>query len=103
MIAADANKTSVEVDATMATEVAAELADRAHRALAADVFGAVIVIGGDTAAALLGDADVVVHGSVAPGTAWLTSPDFEVPIITRAGGFGDELALVDLLQGTMRS
>ena len=53
--------------------------------------------------ALLGNAPVRVLGSVAPGTAWLVSPRYRVPVITRAGGFGDDRALVDLLWGTLRS
>ena len=44
-----------------------------------------------------------VLGSVAPGTAWLVSTRFLVPVVTRAGGFGDERALADLLWGTLRS
>jgi uncharacterized protein YgbK (DUF1537 family) len=44
-----------------------------------------------------------VLGSVAPGTAWLVSPRYRLPVVTRAGGFGDERALADLLWGTLRS
>ena len=59
--------------------------------------GTLIVIGGDTAAALLGDALVVVHGSVRPGTALVESLVVDVPVITRAGGFGAIDALSELL------
>lgn len=63
--------------------------------------GALIVIGGDTAAAVLGPSAVRVHGSVAPGTAWATAPGIDAPVITRAGGFGGEGALVDLIRDTL--
>ena len=63
----------------------------------------IVVIGGDTAAMVLGKAPVRVLGSVAPGTAWVVSPRYHLPVVTRAGGFGDERALVDLLWGTLRS
>ena len=62
-----------------------------------------VVIGGDTAAMVLGAAPVRVLGSVAPGTAWVVSPRYPIPVVTRAGGFGDERALADLLWGTLRS
>ena len=65
--------------------------------------GAIIVLGGDTAAALLGTAPVRVLGSVAPGTAWFVSSRYRLPVVTRAGGFGDEHALAELLWGTLRS
>ena len=61
-----------------------------------------MVIGGDTAAALLGQCDVHVLGSLTPGTAWVDSPEIRQPVITRAGAFGDERALADLLWGTLR-
>ncbi len=61
--------------------------------------GTLVVIGGDTAASLLGDALVVVLGSVVPGTALIESLVVDIPVITRAGGFGTDDALVDLLWG----
>jgi uncharacterized protein YgbK (DUF1537 family) len=85
-----------------ANEVAAGLADVVHGITsAAPAHGCVVVVGGDTAAAVLGDDRVLVHGSVAVGTAWVVSPRFRHPVITRAGGFGDRSALVDLLWGTL--
>jgi 4-hydroxythreonine-4-phosphate dehydrogenase len=66
------------------------------------VVGALIVIGGDTAAAVFGDAPATVHGSVAPGTAWASVGGFDLPIVTRAGGFGGEGALFDLINGMLR-
>jgi uncharacterized protein YgbK (DUF1537 family) len=61
--------------------------------------GTLVLIGGDTTAALLGDALVVVLGSVVPGTALVESLVVDIPVITRAGGFGTDHALVDLLWG----
>jgi uncharacterized protein YgbK (DUF1537 family) len=64
--------------------------------------GTLVLIGGDTTAALLGDALVVVLGTVRPGTALVESLVVEVPVVTRAGGFGADDALVDLLWGSTR-
>jgi D-threonate/D-erythronate kinase len=61
--------------------------------------GTLVLIGGDTTASLLGDALVVVLGSVVPGTALVESLVVDIPVITRAGGFGTDDALVDLLWG----
>lgn len=91
----DAEQAEVEV-ARLAVEVA-EVAAKAP------LLAALVVLGGDTAAALLGNAAVRVLGSIAPGTAWLVSPRYRVPVITRAGGFGDDRAIADLLWGTLRS
>lgn len=87
-----------EADATAAAE---KLADDVRAVTQRQEVGTIVVVGGDTAAALLGTATVCVHGSVAPGTAWIESPDFEQPIVTRAGGFGDERALLDLVAGAV--
>ena len=92
------------VDANRAdAEVARLEAQVSEVAAKAPALGAIIVLGGDTAAALLGTAPARVLGSVAPGTAWLVSPRYRLPVVTRAGGFGDERALADLLWGTLRS
>jgi uncharacterized protein YgbK (DUF1537 family) len=91
------------VSADAADDVADGVADVVHGITSmAPVRGCVIVIGGDTAAAVLGDERVLVRGSVAVGTAWVVSPRFRQPVITRAGGFGARSALVELLWGTLR-
>jgi 4-hydroxythreonine-4-phosphate dehydrogenase len=92
------------IDDGAAEAMAVELAERARSiAHSGGAPKAVMVIGGDTAAALLGGAQVRVLGSVAPGTAWVDSPAFEQPVITRAGAFGSDRALATLLRGTLRS
>lgn len=92
------------VEAVEAESVATALAARVHEIVASvPELGALVVIGGDTAAYVLGDPIVHVLGSVAPGTAWVASPVLSTPVITRAGGFGDERALADLLWGTLPS
>jgi D-threonate/D-erythronate kinase len=92
------------IDANRADAEAARLAAQVEEVAAkAPRLAAIVVIGGDTAAAVLGTAPVRVLGSVAPGTAWLVSSRYRLPVITRAGGFGDERALADLLWGTLRS
>jgi uncharacterized protein YgbK (DUF1537 family) len=91
----DAGRADAEV-ARLAAQVS-EVAAKARN------LAAIVVLGGDTAAAVLGTAAVRVLGSVAPGTAWLVSPQYRLPVVTRAGGFGDERALAELLWGTLRS
>jgi uncharacterized protein YgbK (DUF1537 family) len=87
-----------DVDEPLAVAAATLLA-RGVAELAAKVsLGALVVIGGDTAAAVIGDAATSVHGSIAPGTPWMTVDGFDVPVVTRSGGFGSDHALVDLLR-----
>ena len=83
-----------------AARLAAQVSEVAGKAPGLAV---IVVIGGDTAASVLGDEPVRVLGSVTPGTAWLVSPRYRAPIVTRAGGFGDQHALAELLWGTLRS
>jgi uncharacterized protein YgbK (DUF1537 family) len=62
----------------------------------------VILIGGDTAAAVLGDRPVEVGGTVAPGVAWCRpSGDTGSLVLTKPGGFGGPSALIDLLAAKM--
>jgi len=60
-----------------------------------------IILGGDTAAAVLGDSSVEVYGSVDIGTAWARVTGFGQPVITRSGGFGSDHALVDLVRSML--
>jgi uncharacterized protein YgbK (DUF1537 family) len=84
------------VDDDLAAQVARELGARA-RSLALEVEArTIVVIGGDTAAAVLGDGDVAVGGALVPGMAWLHDPGGPL-VLTRAGGFGAPDALVRLL------
>lgn len=85
------------VTAEQAGRAAARLVQEAASVIESGHVGTLVVIGGDTTAALLGDALVVVHGSVRPGTALVESLVIDVPVITRAGAFGGTDALVDLL------
>jgi uncharacterized protein YgbK (DUF1537 family) len=55
-----------------------------------------VVLGGDTAAAVLGPAPLAVGGTVAPGAPWARRRD-GLLVVTRAGGFGAANAVVDLL------
>lgn len=57
-----------------------------------------IIIGGDTAAAVLGPQPVLVGGTVAAGMPWCRRVDGGGPlVVTRAGGFGTPTSLVELL------
>lgn len=93
----------VHVVATPAHE--GSLLDRAHAdAIAALVrprllgYSLVVIIGGDTAAAVLGDAPRHIGGYAAPGMPWSAQAGGDGPIVvTKAGGFGAPDALVRLL------
>ncbi len=91
-----APETSDELDVS----VAAELARRAAPSVASA--GTVVIVGGDTAAAVLGDGPRLVGGSVLPGLPWSHDGEGGGPlVVTKAGSFGDVDTLVrlaDLLQ-----
>jgi len=77
---------------------ARELAERV-RARVCDA-GLVVLVGGDTAAAVLGDAPRWVGGFAAPGMPWSRDEHQHGPVVvTKAGSFGDADALVRLLKG----
>jgi uncharacterized protein YgbK (DUF1537 family) len=85
------------VDDAAAGATAAELAVRVEAALVARPERALLVVGGDTAAALLADAAVEVHGTVASGAPWGIDTRSGRAVVTRSGGFGDDTALVDMV------
>jgi D-threonate/D-erythronate kinase len=87
---ADAPPTSSQAEGA-----AQQLADETHRLLEREQVDALIVIGGDTVAAVLGESDVSVMCSLAPGTAlgdWSG-----IRLVSRSGGFGDPSDLVRLV------
>jgi 4-hydroxythreonine-4-phosphate dehydrogenase len=84
------------VAAAEAASAASLLASEARRSEA----GCMVIIGGDTAAAVLGDAPMLVLGTVAPGMPWGTDARGRV-VITRSGGFGSDGSLLELLAGRM--
>ena len=81
--------------------VALELATRAHDYLAAHPCVLVVLLGGDTADAFLGERAVRIHGSVGVGMAYGTVEvdGRSVRVVSKPGGFGATNALVDLLVG----
>jgi 4-hydroxythreonine-4-phosphate dehydrogenase len=82
--------------------VLAALAAEAHRRLATDAsIATVVVVGGDTAAAVLGAAAVTVHGTLGVGIALgrTVLGGREVRLVTKPGGFGGAGTLVDVLEG----
>jgi uncharacterized protein YgbK (DUF1537 family) len=80
-----------ELDPAMTAQVAA----MARRRL--DDVATLVVIGGDTAAAVLGDAPRLVFGTVAPGMPWSRDEHGGgLLVITKAGAFGGDDVLVDL-------
>ena len=86
-----------DVSEPMAIAAATSLARGATDLVAQVDLGAMVVIGGDTATAVLGDTRVRVLGSLGPGEALIEADRFDMPIVTRSGGFGPDHALVDLL------
>ena len=63
-----------------------------------------VIIGGDTAAAVLGDRAMVVGGTIEPGVAWSHVANGTGPlVITKPGGFGDEQTLVRVLQAILHA
>ncbi len=89
--------------------VTSDDADLAAAGLAAEVrtrldgVATLVIVGGDTAAAVLGDAPMVAGGTVAPGIPWARRADGTGPlVITKAGGFGGPDTLVDLLGSEAR-
>jgi uncharacterized protein YgbK (DUF1537 family) len=90
------------MSADSAATAMAEMA-RAVSMIAVDQqLGAMVVIGGDTADAVLGPDRLDVGGLVVDGTPWSLRPGRDRPlIVTRAGGFGGPDALVELVWGTL--
>ncbi|TDT16611.1 uncharacterized protein YgbK (DUF1537 family) [Ilumatobacter fluminis] len=91
-----------DVDEPMAVAAASALARGVHDIRRHVELGAIVILGGDTATAVIGDADVEVLGSLGPGEAWVDAAGFDAPIVTRSGGFGADHALVDLLDRLRR-
>lgn len=88
------------VDAPSAERAAARLAADARRRLAAGDVRTLVIVGGDTAAAVLGDHPMLAGGTVAPGVPWSRRADGAGPlVVTKAGGFGGPQTLVELLAG----
>jgi uncharacterized protein YgbK (DUF1537 family) len=65
--------------------------------------GTLVVVGGDTAAAVLGARTVEVGGTFAAGMPWGRLVGGGPLVVTRSGGFGDADDLVRLLSGTLAS
>lgn len=91
-----------DVDEPLAVAAASALARGVHDIRRHVELGAIVILGGDTATAVIGDADVQVLGSLGPGEAWVDADGFDAPIVTRSGGFGADHALVDLLDRLRR-
>ena len=83
-----------------ASLIAATLGAEAREALESRAYRTVVVVGGDTAAAVLGDHVVQVGGTLAPGVAWCRPwGDDGALLLSKPGGFGTPSTLVDLLEG----
>lgn len=80
-----------------ADRVSIDLAEIVQSLMTLGDVGTLVVIGGDTAEAILGHADMTVSGAPLPGTALVRVAGVTCPVIIRAGGFGDETAITSLL------
>ncbi|MEI8238477.1 MAG: four-carbon acid sugar kinase family protein [Actinomycetota bacterium] len=79
------------------------VAARAATRLEHTEFHTVVVIGGATAAALLGDQPRLVGGTVLPGLPWSRTVRGDGPlVVTKAGAFGHRDTLVELFSGAER-
>ena len=79
-------------------ELAEEVASAARERLASGTVDTLVIVGGETAAAVLGDEPRRVHGYAATGIPWSLDAGGGGPVvITKAGSFGGPDALVDLL------
>ncbi len=96
VIASDPVDDGSSVEHVDAHAMAVSLAERA-RLVSGEPVTTVVAIGGDTAAALIGDTPWTVWGAAGPGLPYGRAADGTGPwIITKAGGFGHPTTLVDL-------
>ena len=81
--------------------VAIELAVRAHDHLAAHDAALVVLLGGDTADAFIGERAAHVIGLVGTGMAYaeVQVEGERVSVVTKPGGFGKDHAVLELLSG----
>lgn len=84
--------------APLRPDAARAVGDRVGERLERGDVGTLVVVGGDTSAAVLGDEDRLVGGYAGPGMPWSVAASGDGPlVITKAGGFGGPDALVELL------
>lgn len=84
----------------LVAEAATRLTRHAHEASARLKPSTIVIVGGDTAAAYLGDNPRIVGGFAAPGMPSSRDAAGGGPlVITKAGQFGNADALIDLLGG----
>lgn len=92
------------ISSTEADRVAGLLGAMTRRRIQIGDVGMLLIVGGDTAAAVLGDAPMLAGGTVGPGMPWSRRVDGSGPlVVTKAGGFGHPTTLVELLLGRFRS
>lgn len=91
-----------DVEEPMAVAAVAGLARGVAELRSRVELAALVVIGGDTLAALIGDRPAVVHGTAGPGTAWALIGGDPLPFVTRSGGFGSDASLEELIRDTVQ-
>jgi uncharacterized protein YgbK (DUF1537 family) len=90
--------TSLPVGSDEAEVMATRLGECARELVAGGVVATIVVVGGDTAAAVLGNTTMSVGGTVAAGMPWCRSAAVDgVLVVTKSGGFGSRRTLTDLL------
>lgn len=91
--------TASTVAADRGDEPAGELADAIGRHLRNGGWRTLVVVGGDTAAAVIGDQVVEIGGLFAPGVPWGRPLGSELVLVAKPGGFGDADSIAQLFDG----
>ena len=86
-----------EIDDAAADAMAARLASHAWTWLALGGGRSLVILGGDTAAAILGDRPLRVLGTVDTGLPLCETADGSHTIVTKGGGIGERSTLLQLL------
>lgn len=86
-----------EIDDAMADAMAARLASRAWTWLESGGGRSLVILGGDTAAAVLGERSLRVLGTVDTGLSLCETADGKHTIVTKGGGIGEPSTLLKLL------
>ena len=82
-----------------AEAMATRLATTAWRWLGTSAAPTLVILGGDTAAAILGDRRLRIHGNVDVGVPTASVPEGGPTIVTKGGGIGAPTTLKTLLEG----
>ncbi len=91
--------TAANITVDRGDEPAAELGETIGRHLRTGGWRTVVVVGGDTAAAVIGAQVVEIGGLFAPGVPWGRPLGSELVLVAKPGGFGDADTIAELFDG----